>query len=207
MKNYILLTLIFCTNVFSADEFIPLKIVVNSPYKEQASICKAKKTGCDFKVNYFNRNITQVQAAINVSKGILGINFNYNSGLWMTTKEQVPFVIRLFDKNKQYLKHFITREKYIVDDAYRHTPKSSLARNILDKALKSSKKPLNLLKKSDNFFTFQLNQPIAQNLKFVEIGFWPKEPGRKFPGAFFIDYSASKKAIEEKEKLLFSQDY
>ena len=149
----------------------PLRVVIDSAGKERYRVLFRSL------VHERNGSRRDVQAA--VVQGQLVLEFD-GAGVgwpkftiyqwWDSVLEQrpvlAPLLVRLFDKNGQYLTHFVTREVFTPSkDGYRHWKKQ------LAEVLESPEGRLLLLQPAQNRFVYHVNQRDLSFARSMAIGF------------------------------------
>jgi hypothetical protein len=99
------------------------------------------------------------------------IDFDVDASQWPPVQQRFPLLVRLFDRNGQYLTHFTTAEGFTVFTKAFETFDSIYQRGMQVGLTDAAKYKCVLLKPKGNRFVYGVNVRDLRDASVVEIGF------------------------------------
>ena len=115
--------------------------------------------------------LAHCKAFIKKSDGIITLKFDYYENQYSRNLPSVQLLVRLFDKNGQYLRHFISEEQFMVNDYFeKMIREQSSFKRIGEHAYKRFDGMTFIrLSKNNNVFQYRINMRDSEYLDMVEL--------------------------------------
>jgi len=125
-------------------------------------------------VKQHNASLQSVKCV--ATDGQLVIDFDVDTSQWSPVARKFPLLLRLFDKNGNYLAHFRTAEGFTVhEELYQRYKKGYENISRLGDAKEAAKRLCELLKPTGNRVAYQISVRDLRDSAIVEIGFTEPE--------------------------------